>query len=165
MANLLHFFELTRNGDGEVEIADFLLRPALETDTVKIRDLIRRVKINPFDLKWQHFIVAETLQSVFLGCAQLKHHKDGSVELASLAVEEDFRRKGVAKALIEQLLTQSPRPLYLMCRPELGIFYRPFGFNAIEADEMPPYFRRMVRLIKVFVFFSRREGPLIMRLD
>lgn len=117
------------------------------------------------DLNWKHFIVAESSNGVFIGCAQLKQHKDGSVELASLAVEEEFRGQGVARALIEQLLTQAPRPLYLMCRPELGVFYEPFGFRVIAADVMPPYFRRMLKVIKVFVFLSRREGPLIMRLD
>lgn len=72
---------------------------------------------------------------------------------------------GVARALIEQLLAQAPRPLYLMCRPELGVFYERFGFKIIGVKEMPPYFRRMLRVIKVFVFLARHEGPLIMRVD
>lgn len=121
--------------------------------------------INPLDLNWKHFIVAETDEGAFIGCAQLKPHKDGSVELASLAVEEDCRGQGVARALIEQLLAQAPRPLYLMCRPELGVFYERFGFKVIGADAMPPYFRRMLRVIRVMVFVTRREGPLIMRLE
>jgi len=116
------------------------------------------------DLNWRHFIVAETDEGAFIGCAQLKPHKDGSVELASLAVEEDYRGQGVARALIEQLLAQAPRPLYLMCRPELGVFYEPFGFRVISAADMPPYFRSMLRVIRVFVFLARRDGPLIMRL-
>jgi len=117
------------------------------------------------DLNWKHFIVAETDEGSFIGCVQLKRHKDGSVELASLAVEDGYRGQGVARALIEQLLAQAPRPLYLMCRHELGVFYEPFGFRVIDADEMPPYFRRMLRVIRVMVFLARREGPLIMRLD
>lgn len=149
----------------EVEIADFFLRPALETDAVKIKNLIHRVEINPMDLNWKHFIVAETSEGIFIGCAQLKTHKDKSVELASLAVETEFRGQGVARALIEQLLRQSPRPLYLMCRNELGVFYERFGFKVINVDDMPPYFRRMLKVIRVFVFLTRREGPLIMRLD
>lgn len=149
----------------EVEIVNFHLRPAVESDAVKIRDLIHRVDINPMDLNWKHFSVAETDDGSFIGCAQLKPHKDGSIELASLAVEDAFRGQGVARALIEQLLTQAPRPLYLMCRHELGVFYEPFGFRVIGAAEMPPYFRRMLRLIRVMVFLARREGPLIMRLE
>ncbi|MHB8087087.1 MAG: GNAT family N-acetyltransferase [Anaerolineaceae bacterium] len=132
---------------------------------MKIKNLIHRVDINPMDLNWKHFIVVETSEGAFIGCAQLKTHEDKSVELASLAVEAEFRGQGVAKALIEQLLRQSPRPLYLMCRNELGVFYERFGFKVIGADDMPPYFRRILKVIRVFIFLTRREGPLIMRLD
>ena len=149
----------------EVDIANFQLRPAVESDAAKIRGLIHRADINPMDLNWRHFIVAETDEGAFIGCAQLKPHGDGSLELASLAVEEGYRGQGVARELIEHLLAQAPRPLYLMCRPELGIFYEPFGFRVIGAEEMPPYFRRMLRVIRVFVFLARREGPLIMRVE
>jgi len=117
------------------------------------------------DLNWKHFIVAETSEGVFVGCAQLKPHKDQSIELASLAVDDAFRGQGVARALIEQLVTQSPRPLYLMCRPELSGFYERFGFRVIGVEEMTAYYRRILRVIKVFVFLTRRKGPLIMRLD
>jgi N-acetylglutamate synthase-like GNAT family acetyltransferase len=149
----------------EVEIINYLLRAAIESDALKIRDLIHLVGINPMDLNWKHFLIAETPGGDFVGCAQLKPHKDGSVELASLAVKDKHRGEGIARALIEKLLTLSSRPLYLMCRPELGIFYERFGFRIIGADVMPPYFRRMVRVIKVMIFLARREGPLIMRLD
>ena len=117
------------------------------------------------DLNWKHFIVAETDDGAFIGCAQLKPHKDKSLELASLAVEAEFRGQGIAQALIEHLLAKSPRPLYLMCRPELGIFYERFGFKAIGVEVMPPYFRRLLKMVRVFVFLARREGPLIMRLE
>jgi N-acetylglutamate synthase-like GNAT family acetyltransferase len=149
----------------EVGIANFLLRPAVETDALKIRDLIHRVGINPMELNWKHFIVAETPDGLFIGCAQLKPHKDTSLELASIAVEEKFRGQGVARALIEHLLAQSPRPVYLMCRPALGLFYEQYGFRVIGLEVMPPYFRRILRLLRVLVFLTKREGPLIMRLD
>jgi N-acetylglutamate synthase-like GNAT family acetyltransferase len=145
-------------------MANFLLRPAVEGDAVKIRNLIHRVGINPMDLNWKHFIVAEMPDGLFIGCAQLKPHKDKSLELASIAVEEMFRSQGVARALIEHLLTQSPRPVYLMCRPALGSFYEQYGFRVIGPDLMPPYFRRILRLLRVLAFLTKREGPLIMRL-
>jgi N-acetylglutamate synthase-like GNAT family acetyltransferase len=132
---------------------------------VKIRDLIQRVGINPMDLNWKHFIVAETRDGLFIGCAQLKPHKDQSLELASIAVEERFRGQGVARALIEHQLAQSPRPLYLMCRPALGSFYEQFGFKVIGPEGMPAYFRRIRRFLRVLVFLTAREGPLIMRLE
>jgi N-acetylglutamate synthase-like GNAT family acetyltransferase len=156
---------MPREIDVKVSMANTLLRPAVGSDALKIRDLIHRVGINPMDLNWKHFIVAETPEGGFVGCAQLKPHKDKSLELASVAVEESFRGQGVAHALIEHLLAQSPRPVYLMCRPALGLFYEQFGFRVIGLNEMPPYFQRILRLLRVLVFLPGRERPLIMRLD
>ena len=117
------------------------------------------------DLNWRRFIVAELPDGLFIGCAQLKPHRDQSLELASIAVEEMVRGQGVARALIEHLIGQSPRPVYLMCRPALGVFYEKFGFRVIGLDGMPPYFRRIHRVLQVLGFITKHEGPLIMRLD
>jgi N-acetylglutamate synthase-like GNAT family acetyltransferase len=146
-------------------MSNFSLRPAVETDAPRIRDLIHRVGINPMSLNWKRFVVAEAAGGEFIGCAQLKPHQDGSLELASLAVEEAYRQHGVARRLIEHLLAQSPRPLYLMCRTELGPFYEKFGFHAVETKALPPYFKRVRRLVRIMVFLAGRNGPLIMRLD
>jgi N-acetylglutamate synthase-like GNAT family acetyltransferase len=146
-------------------MADFLLRPAIETDAPKIRDLIHRVGINPMDLNWRHFVVVEMADGQFMGCGQLKPHSDGSLELASLAVEDGVRRQGVARALIEYFIAYSPRPLFLMCRPSLVLFYEKFGFRVIGLETMPPYFRRIRKLVRVLVFLTGRDGPAVMRLD
>jgi N-acetylglutamate synthase-like GNAT family acetyltransferase len=142
-----------------------ILRPAIESDSPHIRSLIRRVGINPMDLNWRHFTIALSAEGDFVGCAQLKPHRDGSLELASLAVKEAYRSLGVARALIEHLLARSPRPLYLMCRPELQPLYEKFGFKVIGAESMPPYFQRITRLIRIFGGISSHSGPLVMRLD
>jgi len=144
---------------------DLNLRPALETDARQIRDLIHRVGINPMDLNWRHFVIAENANGHFMGCCQLKTHRDGSPELASLAVEDGDRRQGVARALIGHLLAHSPRPLFLMCRSALVPFYEKFGFQVSGAEAMSPYFRRMHRLTKVLVGRKGNLGPTIMRLD
>jgi N-acetylglutamate synthase-like GNAT family acetyltransferase len=144
---------------------DITLHPAVETDNHRIRDLIHRVGINPMDLNWRHFVVAEDAYGHFMGCCQLKTHRDGSLELASLAVEDEYRRQGVARALIAHLLEHSPRPLYLMCRSALVPFYEKFGFQVSGAETMSPYFRRMHRLTKVLVVRKGNLGPTIMSLD
>ena len=85
----------------------FNLRPAVETDQPKIKAIIHRVGINPLDLNWRHFITAELADGTFIGCGQLKPHKDGSLELASLAVDEKYRSAGVARALMERLMAET----------------------------------------------------------
>ncbi|MBC8335322.1 MAG: GNAT family N-acetyltransferase [Anaerolineales bacterium] len=145
---------------------NFTLRPARETDFSSIRNLVRSTKINPTGLKWPRFIVAETSDGKMIACGQLKPHIDGSTEIASLAVQPDYRNLGIARAILEKLMLDAPRPLYLMCRSELGLLYEKFDFYALQPEEMPPYFRRISKLASL-VDFLAREGTslLVMRCD
>ncbi len=132
-----------------------------------IRKLIHEVQINPTGLYWRRFLLAVSPGNDLLGCGQIKHHGDGSFELASIAVKEKYRGRGIARQLIENLLAQEARrPLYLMCRALLGPFYNKFGFHPIDLEEMPRYFKQISRAERIF----NRNAPaedrlLIMRLD
>jgi len=126
----------------------FHLRPAKSSDFPKIRALIRAVQINPLGLNWEHFVLAVTSQDEMIGCGQVKNHRDGSRELASIAVVPAWRGKGVARAIIEKLLEAHPGGLYLTCRASLQPFYERFGFEVIETSQMPSYFRRISRLVR-----------------
>ncbi len=141
------------------------LRPARETDAAPIRDLIHLVGINPMDLDWKRFVVAVNDRDEMIGCGQLKPHGRGILELASIAVYPEYQGEGIARLIIEHLLKDSPRPLYLMCESSLGPFYEKFGFQAISYEEMPSYFQRMSRLAGLVTTLARRkERLLIMKL-
>jgi N-acetylglutamate synthase-like GNAT family acetyltransferase len=142
-------------------MTNFILRPARETESAQIKDLIHLVGINPMGLDWKHFIVAVNNQDEMIGCGQLKPHGKGILELASLAVYPEHRRTGVARALIEYLLKNSPRPLYLMCESSLGPLYEKFGFRGISYEEMPRYFQRISRLAGLITTLARREERLL----
>lgn len=131
---------------------NFSLSPADASHAAAIRTLIRQAKINPTGLNWRRFCVSLDQQGRLIGCGQVKPHRDGSRELASIAVVPEWRRKGVASALIRHLMRQHPPPLYLTCRASLGPFYERFGFRTIPLDEMPPDFKR----ISLFVRFLQR---------
>ncbi len=131
-----------------MHLAEFALRRAEAGDAPAIRALVREGRINPFGLDWRRFVVAVTPSGEVIGCGQVKAHRDGSRELASIAVRRAYRGRGVARAIIERLLAENPPPLYLMCRASLGPFYEPFGFQAVAFEEMPPHFRRVVRLAR-----------------
>jgi len=95
----------------------------------------------------------------------LKPVPGGLTELASLAVLPAYRHQGVACALIEHLLTDAPRPLYLTCRSNLGVLYEKFGFQALANDETPAYYRRLQRLAGLLMELARRgETLLVMKL-
>ncbi len=124
----------------------FSLRPANEADTPAIYGLIREGKINPLGLDWKRFVLAETLDSEVIGCGQIKPHRDGSQELASIAITQSWQGKGVARRIIEHLIEGIEGPLFLMCISTMGPMYEKFGFRALERDEMPRYFRRVSKL-------------------
>ncbi len=107
------------------------------------------VDINPTGLDWRRFVIAVDGSGRMLGCGQLKPHGREVIELASIAVDPSDRHKGVASAVIEHLLSQAPRPLYLTCLSSMGSFYEKWGFRRLELKEMPGYFRRLVHLFSV----------------
>lgn len=142
-------------------MSDFTLRPARESESRVIKDLIHLTGINPMGLDWKRFIVAVDDQDQVLGIGQLKPHGADILELASIAVYPDHRGKGVARAIIEHLLQNSPRPLYLMCESSNGALYEKFGFRTIAYDEMPRYFQRISRLAGLVTSLARREEHLL----
>jgi len=144
-------------------MVDFTLRPATEDDFPLIKDLIHRVGINPMDLDWHRFVIAVDGSSRMLGCGQLKPHGKDVIELASIAVEPAYQHQGIARVIIEHLIAQGPRPLYLTCRSRLGSFYEKWGFRSIESKEMPAYFRRLSRLVNTLGAFMN-EKMLVMKL-
>ncbi len=135
----------------------FTLRPAQEEDAEVIRDLVIEGKINPTSLAWTRFVVAETAEGQVIGCGQIKPHRDGSMELASIAVTGAWRGRGVARAIIEYLIAGHEGSLYLTCRSTVGELYEKFGFRVLAAEEMPKYFRRISRLVG-FIEPLRKEG-------
>jgi len=139
----------------------FSLRPAREPESAQIKELIHFVGINPMDLDWKRFVVAVNEQDKMIGCGQLKPHGKDILELASLAVYPEHQGKGVGRALIEYLLKDSPRPLYLMCESSVGPLYEKFGFREIPYEEMPRYFQRISKLVGLATTLARREERLL----
>jgi N-acetylglutamate synthase-like GNAT family acetyltransferase len=142
------------------------VRSARETEAAHIRDLIHRVGINPMGLDWKRFVVAAGDHDELLGCGQLKPHGPDVLELASIAVYPEHQGKGVARLIIEHLLKDSPRPLYLMCESGIGPMYEKFGFRPVTYDDMPRYFQRISKLAGlVTTLAQRQERLLIMKLQ
>jgi N-acetylglutamate synthase-like GNAT family acetyltransferase len=122
----------------------FEIVPAASIDQQAIRRLIRQVGINPTGLKWQNFLVVKDKNGRLIGCGQLKPHKDGAIELASIAVDESFRQQGLASQIINALLARQAPPIWLKCNAELTSFYEKFDFvHVTDFALMPPSFRRV----------------------
>lgn len=129
----------------------YQIRPASAADQPLIRDIIRQARIKPFDLDWSRFLLAETDAGEVIGCGQIKNHRDGSRELASIAVEEAWRHHGIASELIENLLAGVTEPVWLICQGRLVGFYERFGFSERSpTGETPNHLRRAYRAARLF---------------
>ena len=139
----------------------FTIRSADRADEKCIKALIRFVQINPLGVDWRRFIIAVDTDGGIVGCGQVKPHRDGSCELASIAVTKEWRGQGVARAMIEQLIADHPGPLWLTCASRLTPLYARFGFRQVTAAEhMPPYFRRASRLFNLYLRLLRKKSYL-----
>jgi len=142
-----------------------LIRPATAEDTKPIKRLIHRVRINPFGLNWQRFLVAEDT-GVVVGCVQVKPHKDTVRELASLAVVPERRGQGVGMLLVNALLARERGELYLMCLEPMASYYVRFGFALVEPAAIPhslkPFYRMGWFMARLFgserITIMRRPG-------
>jgi N-acetylglutamate synthase-like GNAT family acetyltransferase len=142
------------------------LRHALESESTQIQDLIHLVGINPSGLDWKRFVVAVNDKGQVIACGQIKPHGGGVNELASIATHPEYRGLGLARAVIEMLLRENPRPLYLMCISHNGPMYEKFGFHALEDGQLPKYFARIKKLFNVAdVFRKTGEKLLVMKLE
>ncbi len=139
------------------------IRPATGTDQKIINKIIHDANINPMDLDWHRFLVAEE-DGKAIGVGQVKQHGDGSRELASIAVIPERQSMGIGGEIIRTLLLREVGTLYLTCRAELESYYSRFGFRQIEMDEMTSYFRRIMRAARIF---SKVVGfkPIVMKRD
>ena len=126
------------------------LRPAAEQDQALIRRIVRAANINPTGLDWPHFIVAEDGGAI-VGVGQVKPHREGTRELASIAVIPDRQRQGIGTAIIDELLAHERGVLHLTCRSQLHGYYERFGFRRLEPRDYPPYFTRRMPMINAFL--------------
>lgn len=138
-------------------------RPAQASDEAAIKALIRAVNINPMGLKWPRFLVAVDAHGELIGCGQIKPHRDGSRELASIAVQKGWRRQGIAAAIIQRLLADEPPPVWLTCMDRLVPFYEQFGFVEVKdgnGRSLPRTFRFIRTIFKPIQKLSRIPGTL-----
>ena len=143
------------------ELDPVRLRQATREDQPTIHRLVHQANINPLDLVWQRFLLAVDEAGEAIGCGQVKPHRDGSRELSSIVVIESWRRRGVARALIERLMAEAGPPLWLTCRSGLVPLYVRFEFRLLGPDEpQPAYFRRVRRLAAAFGMLAGRGESL-----
>jgi amino-acid N-acetyltransferase len=143
-----------------------VIRSATAADDYAIKAIVRAAWLNPLDLDWRRFLVA-TWGPDIIGAGQVKPHRDGTRELASIVVVPEWQGQGVGSAMIRSLLAREAGPLYLMTAPKTADFYPRFGFQKLSPPEMTGYFRRLDRAARIVraLTLGRTDLPIVMRRD
>lgn len=127
------------------------LRAAAERDQAAIRRIVRAARINPSGLEWPRFLVAEDAGAI-VGVGQVKPHRDGTRELASIAVVPDRQGQGIGTAVINALIAREHgEVLHLTCRSQLQGYYERFGFELVDRANYPRHFARRLLALNAFL--------------
>src|SRR6266540_3252707 len=89
-----------------------IIRPAVAADQSAIKMIVRAARINPTGLDWPRFLVAEESGGL-IGVGQVKPHRDGSREVASIAVVPEWQGRGVGAAIVRGLVARENGVLHL----------------------------------------------------
>lgn len=121
------------------------IRPARAEDQPTIVSYVRQARINPRNLHWERFLVAEE-NGLIVGIRQVKIHSHGTREVGSGFVLPAYRRQGISARLMNEILRRETGTLYLMCRDQWTSYYQQFGFRQVNTDQLPEDFRKEYRI-------------------
>jgi N-acetylglutamate synthase-like GNAT family acetyltransferase len=116
------------------------IRPARQEEQERIVALIHQAGINPRNLHWHNFLVADNGKIV--GIRQVKIHAQGTREVGSGYVFPEYRHQGISARLMNEILGREHDTLYLMCRDKWTAYYEQFGFRQVTIDQLPADFRK-----------------------
>lgn len=112
------------------------VRPARVTDIPSIEGLLVSADGDRENIAEDQFVVAEEDDGSILGCGRLRPYPD-FCELASLAVDQGARAKGLGREIVSSLLKRYRGPIYLICEDNVVDFFRRFRFECIPETDMP----------------------------
>lgn len=122
-----------------------IIRKATSKDSLSIRWLVFKAKLDPTQLRWQQFWVIEYEKNI-IACGQLRNFTEAQ-ELGSLVVIKKWRKHGLGSFMTQYLIEQAAQPLYLECLgKKLVDYYTKFGFIAINFQDLPPSLKSKYKL-------------------
>lgn len=128
-----------------------MIRKATMTDVPHIHRLItyhaelERMLFRSYAVLYEHlrdfFVAVEPDQESekVLGCAALELVWYDLAEIKSLAIDEDFRRRGLGRQLVEAALAEAERlglaKVFVLTREP--VFFERLGFSVVEKNTLP----------------------------
>lgn len=122
-----------------------VVRRATPADQKAIEALVRSERLNPNQLHWPNFLLAQLGEQI-VGAVQMRRHADGSCELGSLVVVPAHRGRGVARLLIDRLLDAQFATVHVVTARADSRHYERWGFRPVAPAAVPRAVRRNWRL-------------------
>ena len=133
----------------------YIIRSATAGDEPTIKALIRAERLDPLNVHWQNFLVAEGAEARrIIGIGQVKPFHSGR-ELGSLVVVADWRENGVGGAIIRTLIEREHGPLVLFCLAFRESYYAKFGFRRCGLRDLPGELKVKYALGTIFTRLAR----------
>lgn len=150
------------------EAIHYHIRPATAADSALIKAAIRQARLDPTNLNWQNFKVAEAdagdERGQMIGLCQVRRYW-GVRELGSLYVREQYRSQGIGAALVRACLAGETPPVHLECLDLQQRYYEGFGFRRIPIRQAPMGLRLKASLGTVMSRLVVRRRIVVMRWD
>ncbi|KAG7356548.1 acyl-CoA N-acyltransferase [Nitzschia inconspicua] len=136
-------FLLFSGDDVVLVVFAFDIRPATSSDVQAARLNLLRQAMNPLSIKQEHMLVAHNEKDEVIGFGQIRPLDETHAELASLFVQENYRRRGVGGMLVERLLekhrqeskTSKNQKVCLLTLQPTVPFYEAHGFRLATKSE------------------------------
>ncbi len=135
-------------------MSDVGIRPAVSTDQAIIRQMVRGERLDPSELDWSHFVVAE-VDGEIIGIGQIRPYPNCR-ELGSLVVKREHRRFGIGEKLITALLAGETGDVYLETHIKNEAYYGRFGFRRISFRQAPRPLNIKIAVASVLRLFGIR---------
>lgn len=115
-----------------------MIKLARADDIDWINNKYKEVNFLPSNLSKEKVAIAE-IQGERAGLGRLVQIDNENAELGGMYVFDEFRNQGVARAIVEFLLSQGKEFQFIYCLPfeQLKKFYESFGFIECDAQSVP----------------------------
>lgn len=114
------------------------LQKATKNDIHWVDSIYTKIQFLPSSFNKEYIVIAK-VNDEKVGLGRLIQI-GGILELGGMYVSDNYRGKGIAKAIVQHLLAQAPKGKLVYCIPfaHLASFYKSFGFVDAEiTDEIP----------------------------
>ena len=134
--------------------------PALESDMPVIEQIAKKFDLDREDMKGSQFVVAKKEKNI-IGIGRLRNYpkQTGWSEIATVAVIEEERKKGIGSLIMNELIGRAPSEIFVTC--VIPDFFTRFGFQKIK--QYPPVLEKKVDFCKSYDF--RDDQIFVMKLQ